>query len=85
MSKNKDEAYNLAEEMTINNYQWSNKRTQPKRVGGKLELDAIFILSAKVDAMSQKLEHLNVSSPSSSTLSPSCELCGSVDHLTVNC
>jgi len=50
MSKTKDEAYNIIEEMALNNYQWSDKRNHPKRVEGKLELNAIFMLSAKVDA-----------------------------------
>ena len=50
-----------------------------------MELDAISVLSAKVDAMSQKAECLNVNSISSSTLSPSCETWGSIDHFIVNC
>jgi len=29
MNKTEDEAYNLIEEMTLNNYQWSNERSQP--------------------------------------------------------
>jgi len=58
MNKTEDEAYNLIKEMSLNNFQWSSKRAQPKRVGGKLELDAISILSSKVDAISQKLKHL---------------------------
>ena len=32
MNKTEDEAYNLIEEMALNNYQWSNERSQPKRV-----------------------------------------------------
>ena len=51
MNKAEDEAYNLIEEMTLNNFQWSTKRGQPKRVGGELEVDAITLLSAKVDTM----------------------------------
>jgi len=35
--------------------------------------------------MSERLEGLNINSTSSSTLSLSCEICGCVDHLTVNC
>jgi len=35
MNKTKDGAYNLIEEMALNNYQSSNGRGQPKRVGGK--------------------------------------------------
>ena len=83
MNKTKDGGYNLIEDMALNNFQWSYERAQPKRIGGKLELDAISVLSSKVDAMSQKLEGSNVNSVS--TPSPSCDICGSVDHLTVHC
>ena len=41
------------------------------------------MFSSKVDVMSQKLECLNVNSVSSSTPSPSCDICGLVEHLTV--
>jgi len=51
ISKTEDEAYNLIEEMTLNNFQWSTERGQPKWVEGKLEVDALTLLSAKVDAM----------------------------------
>ena len=84
MNKTEDEAYNLIEEMALNNFQWSYERTQPKQVGGKLELDAIFVLSSKVDVMSQNLVCLNINSASSSTPSLSCDICGSVDHLTMH-
>ena len=43
------------------------------------------MLSSKVNAISQKLERLNINSISSSTPSPSCDICESVDHLTVHC
>jgi len=43
------------------------------------------MLSSKVGAMSQKLELLNVNSVSSTNPFPSCDVCGSVDHLTVYC
>jgi len=33
MSKTKEEAYNLIEEMALNNYQWSSERGQPEQVG----------------------------------------------------
>ena len=71
--------------MMLDNYQWSNEKGQTKKVGGKLELDTIITQNAKVDAMSQRLECLNVNSVSSNAPSLSCEICGSVDHLTVNC
>jgi len=50
-NKTEDEAYNLIEEMTVNNFQWSNERGQSKQVGGKLKVDARTLLNAKVDLM----------------------------------
>jgi len=84
MNKTEDEAYNLIEEMVPNNFQWSTKRDQPKRVGGKLKVDALTLLSAKVDAMTQRLNRMNVNAVNSSAPSL-CEICGFVDHLTLNC
>jgi len=65
----------------------SNGRLREPNPNGssKLELDDVSILSSKVDAMSQKLERLNVNSVSSSTPSLSCDIYGSVDHLIVHC
>jgi len=40
---------------------------------------------AKVDAMTQRLERLNVKVVNSSALFPSCEICGSINYLTQNC
>jgi len=42
--------------MALNHFQQSNKRSQSKRVGGKLEVDALTLLNGKVDAMTQRLE-----------------------------
>ena len=42
LSETEDEAYDLLEEMTLTNFQCSNERGQPKRVGGKLEVDALL-------------------------------------------
>ena len=84
MSKTEDEAYNLIEDMALNNFQWSTEKGQPKRVGGKLEVDALTLLSAKVDAMTQRLDRMNVNAVNFSA-PPPCEICGSVDHLTLSC
>jgi len=85
MNKTEDEAYNLIDELTLSNYMWSNERSQPKRVSSKLELYAISMLSTKVGATFQRLEWLNVNSISSSMPSLTCEICGSADHLAMNC
>jgi len=41
--------------MALNNFQWSTERGQLKRVGGKLEVDALTLLSAKVNIITQRL------------------------------
>jgi len=83
-NKTEDEAYNLIKEMSLNNFQWSTERGQPKWVGGKLEVDALTLLSAKVDTMTQRLDCINVNAVNFSAPTP-CEICGSIEHLTLNC
>jgi len=83
MSKTEDEAYNLIEETALNNFQWSIERIQPKLVGGKLEINTLTLLSAKVDAMSHRLDQMNVSAVNSSAPS-ACETYGSIEHITLN-
>jgi len=85
MSKTEEKAYNLIEEMTLNNCQWSNERGQPKRVGGKYEINVLTLLTAKMDAMTQKLDKLNVHLVNSCAPSPLCDRCGALDHVTENC
>jgi len=70
MSKKEEEAYNLIKDMALNNYQWSSERGQPKWVGGKYNIDALTLLTAKIDAMTQKLDKLNVNVVSSCAPSP---------------
>ena len=84
MNKTEDEAFNLMEELVLNNFQRSTEEGQPKRVGSKLEVDAITLLSAKVDAISQRLDRVNVKAVNSNAPSP-CEICGSIEHVTLNC
>jgi len=83
MNKTEDEAYNLIEERTLNNFQWSTERGQPNQIRGRLEVDTLTLLSAKVNAMTQRLDCMDVNAVNSS-VSPPCEICGSVDHLTLN-
>jgi len=44
MNKTEDEPYNLIKEIVLKKFQWSNERGQPKRVGGKLEVDVLTLL-----------------------------------------
>jgi len=83
MSKTEDEAYNLIEEMALNNFQWSAEPAQPRQVGGKLEVGAFTLLFAKIDAITKKLDQLNVNAVNSSTPSR-CEICGSIEHISLH-
>jgi len=85
MNKTEDEVHNMIKEMALKNFQWSNEQGQPKRVGGNLEVDALTLLNAKVDAMTQRLERLNVNAVNSNVPSVSCEIYFSIDHLIENC
>jgi len=71
--------------MTLNNYQWSHEHNQPKIVGGKFDDIALTLLIAKMDAMNQRLDRLNGHALNSCALSPTCDRCGSYDHVAVNC
>ena len=45
MSKTEEEAYNLIEEMVLNNFQWSNERAQPKGLEVSMNLmPSLFLL-----------------------------------------
>ncbi|XP_062080674.1 uncharacterized protein LOC133785458 [Humulus lupulus] len=56
MSKSANEAYELLEEMVMNNYQWPTERGQPKKVAGMMELDAISMLTTQVAALTKELQ-----------------------------
>ena len=75
----------MIEEMALNNYQWSNERGEPTRVGGKFDVDALTLLIVKMDAMTQKLDRLNVSAVNSCAPSFTWDRCGSLDHVIENC
>ena len=47
----------LLQDITSNNYHWASERGQPKQGGGH-EIGAFAMLVSKVDALSQKLNHL---------------------------
>jgi len=85
MSKTEDEAYNLIEEMALNKHQWSNERGQPKRVEGNFDVDALTLLTTKMDATTQNLDKLNVSAVNSYAPSLICDRCGFRDHVIENC
>ena len=54
MKKNKDEAYELLEDMTTNNYFWPSKRLAlPKNIVEIYEVDALTKLTTQVTILTQ--------------------------------
>ncbi|KAH9672110.1 hypothetical protein KPL70_017603 [Citrus sinensis] len=80
MGKTPEAAYELLEEMTSNNYQWTSERLMPRKIIGAHNVDVVTALSAQMTALSNKLEHLNVSAIQTKV----CELCER-NHTSVNC
>jgi len=89
MNKNYTEAYALIEDMAQNHYQWTNKRaitaSSPfKKEAGMYEVSDLDHLAAKVDALTQKFEKINVSAVTTTPVSPPCEICGIFGHIGVD-
>jgi len=90
MNKNYTEAYALIEEMAQNHYEWTNERaiiaSSPfKKEACIYEVSNLDHLAAKVDALTQKFEKMNVSAVTNAPVSPPCEICGIFGHIGVDC
>ena len=83
MSKIPEEALDLFEEMANTQSLWSNERVIPKK-GGSIEVDNLTMINTKLDALSKRMNQMNVSTVSTSDLSSSCELCQG-NHPTIEC
>ena len=68
MGKERDEVYELLEEMALNNYQQQSDRATPKKIAGVHELDAISAIHAQLTLLTKKLDATNVSSIQTQTL-----------------
>jgi len=51
MDKSIEVAKTLLEEMASNNYHRSSERATPRRSGGKYDVDAMTLLSSRVDVL----------------------------------
>jgi len=86
MNKNYTEAYASIEDMTQNHYQQTNERaitapTPYKKEGGMYTISNFDHLAAKVNALTQKIEKMNVSAVTPNYISPPCEICGVFGHI----
>ncbi|XP_060959491.1 uncharacterized protein LOC133030733 [Cannabis sativa] len=76
MRKSANEAYDLLEEMALNNQQWPTERSQSKKVAGVLEVDAITKLTAQVEALTK------IIAGQAKQAQVVCELCGGSHHFS---
>jgi hypothetical protein len=81
MNRSQTDAFNLIEEMALNQLQWSSERGTI-RAPGRYETDALTKLGAQMEAMQRKFDQMNVSAVSQ--FNP-CAICGGTDHLPINC
>jgi len=90
MNKNYTAAYALIEDMAQNHYQWTNERaitasTSSKKEAGMYEVSNLDHLAAKIDALTQKIDKMNVSAVTPTFVSPPYEICGVFGHIGVDC
>ncbi|XP_061981417.1 uncharacterized protein LOC133701500 [Populus nigra] len=81
MSKAQDDAYNLLEEMAMNNYQWPNERSIQKKTIGVHEIDAITTLTAQVHSLTQQLK---ITQLSVNAIHTTCDFCHG-NHISEEC
>lgn len=90
MNKNYIEAYALIEDMAQNHYKWTDERvitssSPSKKEAGMYEVSNYDHLTAKLDALTQQFEKLHVAAITSTSASPSCEICGISGHIGIDC
>ena len=81
MSKTLEDTLDLFEEMGNTQSLWSNERTITKKAGA-IEVDNLTMLNVKLNALTKRMDEVNMSAVS--TLSSSCELCQG-GHPTIEC
>ncbi|XP_062094095.1 uncharacterized protein LOC133800149 [Humulus lupulus] len=82
MRKSANEAYELLEEMAMNNYNWPSQR-ENKKVAGVLEVDPIAMLTAQIVSLTKQIQQQSNNSAQAMQLQPapiSCETCGGPHH-----
>ena len=80
----------MIEDMAHNYYQWTNKRaitasSPSKKEAGMYDVSILDLFVAKVDALTQKFEKMNVSAVAPTPVSPPCEICVVFGHIGVDC
>jgi len=88
MNKDFTIAYAFLEDMSLNEYHWTDEKTltissPSKKVAGMNEISSFDHLSAKVDALSKRFDNISAVTPTS-VLSP-CGACSIFGHTSIDC
>ncbi|XP_022869680.1 uncharacterized protein LOC111389057 [Olea europaea var. sylvestris] len=78
------QALKLYETMATTSAMWSMERAVPKKTPGVYEVDAYSVLSAKIDSLFHKMEHITQLANAAQTKKANCEECGA-EHVTAEC
>jgi Retrotransposon gag protein len=77
-----DDAFDLIENIVLNQSQWSSKRQLINPTLSKYEVSDFFMLHEKIDALTRQLGPTKVSAVQTAT---SCEICGAGNHVISEC
>lgn len=89
MNKPYPEAYALIDDMAQNHYQWGMERASVEREetkGGIYEVSYLDHMSAKIDAIAQKVNSLTINpTATAAAIQPGCEIYGTQGHTIAEC
>ena len=89
MSKSTDEAYQLLENIALNNFQWLSERVTPKKPAGVHKLDVFNNLAVQVLLLTKQLQSTQLQNAQTvanviKAPFPSCDFCNG-PHLSEKC
>ena len=79
MNKPYPEACALIEDMAQNHYQWGTERATVEKKesqGGIHEISSMYMMHAKMDALSLKVEHISNTRTTVEEVTQECKICG---------
>jgi hypothetical protein len=84
MNMSARDAYKLIDEMALGQQQWSSVREPVRGAQGVIETDISTKLAAQMEAMQKSIDRLTNQNISAVHQSPTCAICGGVNHLAIN-
>ena len=74
MSKSANEAYQLLEDINLNNCQWLSERATPKKLSGVHELDVFNNLAVQLSLLTKKLQSTQLQNSMANVIQgPACD------------